>query len=71
MYSKIVNEYELLCLFTIHTKNVTLMQIKVSFSTSEAMNGQPRRDVNIFSNLLEEIDNISHRLYKPRNSMNL
>lgn len=71
MYSKIVNEYELLYLFTIHTKNVTLMQIKVSFSTSGAMNGQPRRDVNIFSNLLEEIDNISHRLYKPRNSMNL
>lgn len=71
MYSKTVNKYELLYLFTIHTKNVTLMQIKVSFSTSGAMNGQPRRDVNIFSNLLEEIDNISHRLYKPRNSMNL
>jgi len=49
----------------------SFVQIKVYFSTSEAMNGQPRRDVNIFSNLLGEIDNISHRLYKSSNPMNL
>lgn len=47
------------------------MQITVSFSTSAATNDQLRRDVNNFSSLLGEIDNISHTLYKSSNPMNL